>query len=544
MLTAIAVAMCKRLRILMALAGLMLAACGGGAGGGSSGEPLSVAPPPDPEACPSNQVSGADASCTCPEGLHEKEGYCIDWAESVHEGAEFLETGYPLAIPKTGGSYIAPLYMKVGNIDQDPELELVYKDGTSPIYAWNHDGTVLDGWPVNASTYLHGKHALVQFDDDPELEVFFGHEGFASESQRCELNAFDSNGARLAGWPQRCGLSVDTAPVVVDLNGDGYDEVIYFDDNELAYIDRTGTKWVVPIVNPPSRSWCGIAVADVTIHAGQELALVNCSYPVYETGKPPTYYLTLYLLSSEFAVLPGFPITYTGLFSQHPVIADLDADGEKEIMVLGSGSQADFEQRGIRSVLRIVSGEGTIESKIEFTEQVSDQAALGDIDQDGTPEILILVEGQSNYLKKRIHAYEADGKAVPGWPVSGGQFAIGDVDGDRVPEVVTFLDYDSPAYSDNRNVLAIYSGDGTLRENLHVTIDYMGHEAASIMPVIADIDLDGRNELIAIGDFWEGYSGDFPQVWAFDFMGSGPYGPIEWGQLYGNERNTGEYAPH
>jgi len=531
----------KAVRISVVSASLILAACGGD--GGDSRQSTVAAPPPDdtPVGCPANQIPDDADGCTCPQGLHVKDGFCTDWAESVPEGAEFLESGYPLEIPKTGGSYFTPLYMKVGNIDRDPELELIYKDGTSPAYAWNHDGTLLAGWPTSATTYMHGKHVLAQFDNDPELEVFFGHEGSAYSTQQCELNAFNYTGARLPGWPQACVFSVNQAPVAVDLNQDGYDEVLYFDDDKVYSIDRTGSKQVVPVANAPSRKWCGMAVADVAPAPGKELALVNCSHSVYEDGMA-TDYLSLYLLSSQFVVLPGFPITYPGFFPQHPVIADFNADGVKEIMVLGTGTRADYEQRHIRSVLRIVSPQGTIQSKVEFMEQLTDQAELADIDRDGTPEILILVEDTSTQWNGRIHAYEADGSAVPGWPVPGEQFAVGDIDGDGAAEIVTFLEDDSVYHLENRAALAIYSPDGTLRNDLRVIVDYMGREASAIMPVIADIDLDGRNELIVIGDYWEGSSGTFPQVWAFDFGGSFPNGPVEWGQIFGNERNTGEYA--
>ncbi|HET9314536.1 MAG TPA: hypothetical protein VFQ51_03060, partial [Vicinamibacteria bacterium] len=60
------------------------------------------------------------------------------------------------------------------------------------------------------------------------------------------------------------------------------------------------------------------------------------------------------------------------------------------------------------------------------------------------------------------------------------------------------------------------------------------------MPAIADVDLDGRNELIVGGSFWNGQSGSYDTLWVYDLHGSS-YGPILWGQFMGGPRHQARY---
>ena len=65
--------------------------------------------------------------------------------------------------------------------------------------------------------------------------------------------------------------------------------------------------------------------------------------------------------------------------------------------------------------------------------------------------------------------------------------------------------------------------------------------ASGATPAIADIDLDGRNEIIVNGSFWNGFSGMYPKVWAYD-LGGGTHGAVEWGQFMGGPRHQGRYG--
>ena len=66
-------------------------------------------------------------------------------------------------------------------------------------------------------------------------------------------------------------------------------------------------------------------------------------------------------------------------------------------------------------------------------------------------------------------------------------------------------------------------------------------------PAIADIDGDGRNEIIINGDFWGGRTAYPDKIWVYD-LGGPAHGPVLWGQEHWwtpsiPERRLSVYAP-
>ena len=60
------------------------------------------------------------------------------------------------------------------------------------------------------------------------------------------------------------------------------------------------------------------------------------------------------------------------------------------------------------------------------------------------------------------------------------------------------------------------------------------------LPVIADIDRDGRNEVVVASTTWNGYPEFLYTVWVFDFGGSN-HAPPQWSQLGGSSRRLGSF---
>jgi hypothetical protein len=153
--------------------------------------------------------------------------------------------------------------------------------------------------------------------------------------------------------------------------------------------------------------------------------------------------------------------------------------------------------------------------------------ALANVDVDAEPEIVV-------QLDENIYALNADGSNVPGFPVTlpnSPQYGykvrnsapvIGDIDGDGAQDIVVVANgwYSSYVFA--------YHADGLPLAGFPKTLKYLGSGA---VPAIADIDLDGRNELVVTGDYWDGNPGDYDKVWVYDLHGAGPYGGIEWGQF-------------
>lgn len=86
------------------------------------------------------------------------------------------------------------------------------------------------------------------------------------------------------------------------------------------------------------------------------------------------------------------------------------------------------------------------------------------------------------------------------------------------------------------NQVLAYRANGTLLPRFPKTLNI----GSGTVPAIADIVLDGRDEIVVCGDFWNGFSGFYSKCWVFD-LGGPKHGRIQWGQFGGNASHTGWY---
>ena len=179
----------------------------------------------------------------------------------------------------------------------------------------------------------------------------------------------------------------------------------------------------------------------------------------------------------------------------------------------------------------VARADGTIERTMTPAGTVSYGTApvLADLDGDGTPEIIVETDNALN-------VWRGDGSTYPGWPVTWGSGflescapVVGDVDGDQQPDIVTciYRNYDAE--------LRAYRRNGTMLPGFPKTPPSGG----GVGPAIADIDRDGRNEILFAGTNGE-YNGYFDYLWVYD-LGGPPSGRIEWGQFGGGPQHQGRY---
>ena len=126
----------------------------------------------------------------------------------------------------TGNSQRGGIYC---NLDEDDDLEIVYNI-EQKVYAWNVDGTEVEGWPVNVQLYPDGAPAFGDIDGDGEGEIVVStrQPGTANTGR---LHAFEKDGTAVTGFPVILGGGATKTPVLADLNGDDIYEIIIEERN-------------------------------------------------------------------------------------------------------------------------------------------------------------------------------------------------------------------------------------------------------------------------------------------------------------------------
>ncbi len=354
----------------------------------------------------------------------------------------------------------------IGDIDGDGYKEIVVATLDGDVFAFDHTGELLDGFPVSIDPE-HYKHT------DP-LEVL--DHGFI------------------------------TSPVLADIDGDGYLEIIAaamdswlyvwrFDGSSVSgfpiqMVDKSYSDPTVCIpgsyVNyndgqthpekciehgAPMRIIATPAVGD--INGDGYLEIVVATGESYAKGQPPNenyiYNSRAYAVNRYGEILPGWPVKpatlnvlpYIGRgISNSPVIADFDGDGISDVAILGTGAGMlpAFIYNGngqeiwhVRSMTwdPTYPGVGHPPSVV-----LLNNPTIADLNGDGTPD---LIDGGISYeilprLALGATRVDADhqviawdgktGKILPYFPKIiedwqfFGNYTVADIDGDGSPELL------------------------------------------------------------------------------------------------------------
>jgi hypothetical protein len=435
----------------------------------------------------------------------------------------YLEPGFPVQALESAGRYYGQQAMQttVGNIDGDPTLEIVVTGvANGPLYAWNADGSPQEGWPD--SLQFSGYPTLGNLSSShPGLEIFALRYGGYDRSM--QAMAYSGSGTMLPGWPLQTP-NLGPLSALADVDGDGIDEIFVQGlDGKMYAFKADGTElegW--PVYDPnryTDERFSAPAIGD--LDGDGSLEIVALAEHNYEGSY-------LFVIRADGSLLDGMPVHLpTATKARYPKIGNVDGEGNSEIIV----------QETLDSIL-VLSSDGTLKQRLQLASEapIQQSPALADIDGDGVPEIIVQSYAAVNVLK-------ADGTSLPGWPwvadprdfdASVSSPVVGDVDGDGYQDIVVVFGYNC-CVSGIPYVLNRFGSVLPILDSLRV-----GYGA---VPAIADIDLDGHNEVIITSDAWGGEESYQDKVWAFDVRAEGPYGHIEWGQYAGGPRHQGVYTP-
>lgn len=262
-----------------------------------------------------------------------------------------------------------------------------------------------------------------------------------------------------------------SSPAVADLDGDGQPEVIGSGyaihvlngvDGSLEWRVKSGhDRSEGDAVDSVGRTWPGIGVADIDGDGELEIATAHSGG-----------WVSVYTRQGYFE--PGWPKQPIGSELRGLSVSDLDADGSMEVIVTGAvGSKTNtwvYEHDG---ALR--SGWPQVNNESGYAWGVfNDNAAVGDLDGDGLGEIV--VPSDVHY----VCAYEADGLQIPANVVYSEK---------NWGKVGVWEDLDT-------EVRGWGHCDGVRSESYRANF-------AQGPAAIADLDANGTNEVVAIGNMYD-----------------------------------------
>lgn len=390
----------------------------------------------------------------------------------------------------------------VENLDNDGDLEIIVGRSGDLLTVYNHAGGVV--WQRNPFGAGEIRTlALADLESDGLVEILVGR---ASGGATKQLTVFEPDGSVRAGWPARrdgdpgYGWGMYNQNVAVgDLDGDGFKEIIGpTDTHYITALDRGGnqipTNAIYNNFNPSGpKVWSQVGVH--VDHLVDLRGYANCG--------------------SEHR--PNFA-------DSAPVLADLDGNGSREIVVVGNVYNCGTDPyTSLYQMIFIFNADRTrwaasgydwtvlpapdgaaapLSEDYNMIETVVPNPVPVDLDGDGKLEILF-----PSY-DGRLHAYWLDKTEKGDWPYMvtdpaegilrfASEPAVADLDNDGDAEVI-FASWTEKG-SQKTGKLHILDTLGRRLTEVELPIAYPGDwNGALAAPTLVNIDLDADLEVVLL----------------------------------------------
>jgi hypothetical protein len=410
----------------------------------------------------------------------------VGWPKDASEGSGYSKI-------QSSASY--------ADVDDDGDLEIFIKNNLGTIYAWHHDGSPVDGWPVShgiGQSNWMGSPSIGDIDGDGDLEVVeTTYYGGGS------VYAYHHDGSLVAGWPVTSPASIAAAAALEDLDGDGALEIIVG-----GMLGGPGSMSQVHVFKGDGAAFPGwpVTLPDYNLRATPAVGDIDGDGDFEIIAHP---YYNIYAFHHDGTPVAGWPVP---LSSTHisPIIATPDP-GVSPVVIA-------FSQAGVRM---LASNGATVYAipLADLTGQVT--AAVGKIEQQG--DLIICITSAAD---GRVYLASLTAGLLPGWPqmLAGDPrgCVLADVDGDRRQDVIVSV-RDSQIHA--------WKADGTLMFSDRWPKVLSAPIWAT--PTIQDHDGDGVLELV-IGD-------EAANVFMYELDESLGSSPPEWPIIQGSPRHTGVY---
>lgn len=336
------------------------------------------------------------------------------------------------------------------NLDNDPDLEVIFGDPSGKIHAVKADGSSASGFPINAGSAIIGSLAMGNLNSS-------GNKYFAANLQNNNVLLFNQNAEVL--WTVPAGGNLRSGPVIADLANNGQSKIIT--------VTQTGS---LVVLNPDGSPYQNFPVALGAPCLGTPAVADLDGDGIHEI-LVATLNGTLHAINSATGQnIAGFPVTMPGGSQNAITIANIDNDPHPEIIVTTSttGSILAYNHDGSQIFDKHVGG------------QIKSSAVVADVNGDGNKEIIVI--GASGI----VHVLNASGNDLPNTPISIGQAV-------ECTPTVAYFDNDNYAgiiFGDTNGYVHSLRIDGTESPNFPIRINGNVKTSAALADIDRDNDLD------------------------------------------------------
>jgi hypothetical protein len=194
----------------------------------------------------------------------------------------------------------------IARIDNSGTDKVIASSLDGYLHAFNNNGTYLCGFPQDVGSPVYTEMAAADINADGLMEIICG-------TQSGMLHVVTGAGAEVSGYPEQFEGAITGAPVVT-----GNNNVVFGTNTHVIMLSPQG---YIVFNEPISASMAGgPVIADLDGDGYQEIIFVTLSgmlYVMYDNGD----------------VAPGFPISIGANFNTPPLIANLDDDYYPEILL-------------------------------------------------------------------------------------------------------------------------------------------------------------------------------------------------------------------